>query len=475
PALAIILILLAPAGYSLYAIYQIDAQTNHLKGSDFPATLTAGRMRSLLEEVSALGSMTTGGMNPDLYPKFEQTKADLDAAFQSLVASEPGGASPLHTRLAEAMAAFHDALGRGDEAEIARAKEEARKRMRDLEVHYNDRLRLRISDMAGISSFAAGFTLIALVAGLVVSLIVWVAILLSLGRPLRELVEGTKRVAHGRFEEPIPVLANDELGTLSAAFNRMAASLSELDRMKAEFVASASHELNTPLSCIASFSSLLRSGSRGPLLDEQRATLQQIEDQAIQMKGFVRELLELSRLRAGRVPMDLRSLPTLAFLTTAARGFEGVAERKGIKYSVRIADGLPGRLRIDPSRMSQVVYNLLGNAFKFTEAGGEVTFEAEGDQDWVRVSVSDTGPGIQKEDLPFIFERYFRGRAPDPERKNEGAGLGLAIARGIVEIHGGRIWAENLGGRGSRFIFRIPASGPGRSSHTPINLRVPGS
>ncbi|HET9481995.1 MAG TPA: HAMP domain-containing sensor histidine kinase, partial [Candidatus Polarisedimenticolia bacterium] len=175
---------------------------------------------------------------------------------------------------------------------------------------------------------------------------------------------------------------------------------------------------------------------------------------------FVGQLLDLSRLRAGRVSMKVRSLPAEAFFSSVARGFEGMADRKGIRYQVRLSGDLPQRIQVDPDRMREVVYNLLGNAFKFTERGGEVGFvaEPEADGEWVRVTVSDTGPGIPQEELPFIFEKYYRGADPDEARGNEGAGLGLAISRGIVEKHGGRIWVENRAQRGSRFVFRIPAT-----------------
>ena len=119
---------------------------------------------------------------------------------------------------------------------------------------------------------------------------------------------------------------------------------------------------------------------------------------------------------------------------------------------------MPPRIQVDPDRMREVVYNLLGNAFKFTPTGGTVVFEAVEESGSVRVCVSDTGPGIAQEDLPFIFEKYFKGTEAEGPSRNEGAGLGLAISRGIVEKHGGRIWVESGEGRGSKFIFRIPVA-----------------
>jgi len=228
--------------------------------------------------------------------------------------------------------------------------------------------------------------------------------------------------------------------------------------MKAEFVATASHELKTPLACIKGFASLLRSGSKGPLTPKQEEILAQLEEQTDQLAHFVSQLLDLSRLQAGRVTMNMRSMPTEAFFSSVARGFEGVADRKRVTFDVDVARGLPERIWVDPDRVREVVYNLLGNAFKFTSHEGRVSFRVEPDAEDVRVTVTDSGPGIPQEDLPFIFERYYKGGNGGSER--QGTGLGLAIARGIVENHGGRIWVENREERGARFVFRIPAAAP---------------
>ena len=464
PALAIIVVLLAPAAYSIYSIYKININTQQLREVSFPGTLAAARMRRLLEDMKLYVELAPTSTSPEAWEgwlsQFNEYRLQFDNELNALERTDGGDAGRLQAKLSEAMSRLYASFMKSREApeDLSPALTDAYDALEKLEQHYTGRVQRRIQDVATIGNTAAKITLMALAAGLTVSLIVWGLILISLGRPLKELVAGTERVAQGRFGEPIPVLASDELGTLSDAFNRMAASLNELERMKAEFVATASHELKTPLTCIKGFSSLLRSGSRGPLTEAQRGTLLQIEEQVDQMTAFVTQLLDLSRLRAGRVNMNVRSLPAEAFFGSVARGFEGVADRKGIRFEIRLSRDLPGRVHADPDRMREVVYNLLANAFKFTEPGGDVRFEAEADADWVRVTVSDTGPGIAQEDLPFIFEKYYRGADSNGARGNEGAGLGLAISRGIIEKHGGRIWVENRRAGGSRFVFRIPAS-----------------
>jgi len=464
PALAVILVLLGLSGYSFYSLYRINMQARNLKDSHLPGTVRVRDIRLRLEEAIRQGKLSSVSPDPAFQERFVSAREALDAEVRSLIEHDNEGPGPAHARFKQALAEVYVALEMRTpeaETELAAAESQAYGRLRDLEEYYARKVQRSVEEVAQVGREAARGSLYALVAGSLISVVVWVLILLSLSRPLRNLVDGTERVAQGRFDDPIPVLSADELGTLSDAFNRMAASLSELDRMKAEFVATASHELKTPLACIKGFASLMHSGSRGPLSEEQRSTMHQIEEQVDQMTSFVTQLLDLSRLRAGRLAMNKRSMPAEAFFSSIARGFEGVAERRGIAYEVALAGSLPPRIHVDPDRLREVVYNLLGNAFKFTKSGGKVGIIAEGEAGWVRVAVSDTGPGIAQEDLPFIFEKYYRGADLDGSRQNEGAGLGLAISRGIIERHGGRIWVESNPGQGSRFIFRIPAGAPG--------------
>jgi len=461
PALAIILVLLAPALYSVFSIFEINRHTRDLSRTDFPGRLAAGRMRNLFDDIDLYGTLAANMADPKEYlPKFNELRSRFEAELVGLERQDPNGPTGLHVNLEKAMSRLYAAqLLHGNDPEIlAEAEQQARALLTDLQMHYTERVQNRIDEIARIGNNSAKLILWALVAALVVSSIVWLVILLSLSRPLRELVKGTERIAKGRFDEPIQVRGQDELAMLSEAFNQMASSLNELDRMKAEFVATASHELKTPITCIKGFASLLQSGSRGPLTPEQGAILNQLQEQVDQMTNFVTQLLDLSRLRAGRVTMNMRPLPAAPFFSSVARGFEGVAERKGIRYEISVAEDLPERILADPDRLREVVNNLLGNAFKYTGTSGQVGFRAEAeDPGWLRVTVSDSGPGIPSEELPFIFDRYYRGKdRSNGDREDSGAGLGLAISRGIVENHGGSIWVESRDGSGARFAFRLP-------------------
>ncbi len=464
PALAIIVVLMVPATYSFISISNMKDKARDLNQYGLPSNTLIREMRSLLQEATLHARLAAYNRDqPEFLEKFTSVRPKLDESLDRLIDLNRGGPDPIHERFRESVAELDSVTRSGTLEQVESVAEVAAGRLAVLATLNAESIGKTVEDIRSIGDLAARITLWSLVAALAVSLIVWAAILLSLGRPLRELVEGTERIAKGHFDEPIPVMGADELGTLSDAFNRMAESLGELDRMKAEFVATASHELKTPLTCIKGFAELLRSGAGGQLTSHQRATLMQIDEQVDQMTRFVTQLLDLSRLRAGRAQLKFRLLPAGAFFSSAARGFEGVARKKGIHYVMRIADNLPPRMRADPDRLGEVLYNLLGNAFKFTPSGGEVRFESDADSDWIRVSVADTGPGIAQEDIPFIFERYYKGTETDDSRGSEGVGLGLAISRGIVEKHGGRIWVESREERGSRFVFRIPSSKPDRA------------
>ena len=479
PALAVIVVLLALAAYSTYSISLINRQSLALTDLHLPGTIDTRDMRPLLDDIVRNGRVARVSNPPaEFIEKYAKAGQEFDATLDRLIRREPVGVQPVQARLKDAVASLRDVLDTQDAGDVALIEsriEDAYSRLHDLEEHYARRVERGVTEVAQIGRVAARSTFYALVVGLLVSIIVWVLILLSLSRPLRELVSGTERIAQGHFSDPIPVLSKDELGTLSGAFNRMATSLSELDRMKAEFVATASHELKTPLACIKGFASLLRSGAKGPLTEEQKTTLAQVDEQVDQMTNFVSQLLDLSRLRAGRVAMNFRSLPTEAFFGSVARGFEGVAERRAIHFEVNLAAGLPPRIQVDPDRMREVVYNLLANAFKFTPAGGRVIFEAGEESGSIRVRVSDTGPGIPQQDLPFIFEKYFKGMEGAEPAGNEGAGLGLAISRGIVERHGGRIWVESVEGQGARFVFRVPVTASAGEESTQAQAGAPES
>ena len=169
---------------------------------------------------------------------------------------------------------------------------------------------------------------------------------------------------------------------------------------------------------------------------------------------MAQELVDLSRIESGQVKLELHKISPGDLLQSAADRMKMQAERAGLDLRVEYKDDLPG-LRVDQSRLEQVLVNLIHNAVKFTRPGGQVILLAESSGDEVRFAIKDTGIGIPADDIPRIFERFYR---VDKSRTGSGTGLGLSIARHIVEAHGGKIWAESIEGQGSTFFFTIPRS-----------------
>jgi two-component system phosphate regulon sensor histidine kinase PhoR len=235
--------------------------------------------------------------------------------------------------------------------------------------------------------------------------------------------------------------------------------LHRLETVRQDFVSNISHELRTPLASLKALAETLESGAlRDP--DAAPRFLKRMVTEVDSLAQMAQELLELSAIESGREELQLEAQDPRELLEMAADRMRMQADRAGLALHVGSGHGLP-QVRVDPRRLQQVLVNLIHNAIKFTPPGGEISLAAEAIQDGeaakrgacVRFSVSDTGHGISSEDLPRIFERFYR---TDRARRKGGTGLGLSIARHIVEAHGGKIWAESIEGRGSVFHIDIP-------------------
>jgi two-component system phosphate regulon sensor histidine kinase PhoR len=240
--------------------------------------------------------------------------------------------------------------------------------------------------------------------------------------------------------------------------------LRRLERVRRDFVANIGHELRTPLTSIK----LLVETVRGAMHDDTQVAedfLGQMEAELDRLTQLVRELLELSRIESGQVELHRTIVDAPQLLEEVAGRLRAQAVRAGVKLTVETGDSLPP-IYADGERIEQVLVNLVHNAIKFTNPGGSVTLGAEGDSSdgEVRISVRDTGVGIPPDDLPRIFERFYKvdkARAGSRDRRDGlgsegGTGLGLAIAKHVVQAHGGRIWAESVYGQGSTFCFTLP-------------------
>jgi two-component system phosphate regulon sensor histidine kinase PhoR len=227
--------------------------------------------------------------------------------------------------------------------------------------------------------------------------------------------------------------------------------LRRLETVRSDFIANISHELRTPLAALQALSETLQEGAlEDPVAGKRFLAQMQLEIDTIQQ--IVRELLELSMIESGNVPLSLQPISPGELWSGVVARMQLQADRNNLRLENRCPEDLP-QVKADPPRIQQVMTNLLHNALKFTPPGGSISVTAETREEFVEFSIRDTGVGISAEDLPRIFERFYKA---DRSRSGGGTGLGLAIARHIVEAHGGRIWAESVPSEGSTFSFTIP-------------------
>jgi signal transduction histidine kinase len=265
--------------------------------------------------------------------------------------------------------------------------------------------------------------------------------------PLREMAAVATAMARGEHGRQVAVMSNDEVGELARAFNRMTAEFAETDRLRRDLVANVSHELRTP---IGALQALLENVIEG-VSEADPETLRAMLAQTRRLGRLVTQLLDLSRLEAGEQPFDIRSFPVREVLENAAREARLHAP-EGVVFSIDAPAGL--RAQGDPERIHQVVMNLLENAVRYSPRPGHVALRASRGDRTITLEVEDEGPGIAEDDLERVFERFYRGDGSESD--GGGAGLGLAIARWIVDLHGGTIRAERRGPQGGHIVVTLP-------------------
>ena len=300
---------------------------------------------------------------------------------------------------------------------------------------------------------AAGALVLALLLGFVLS---W-----SLIGPIQRIDDRLAAIASGDFSGHVDVENRDELGALGANVNRMNdelrrlyTELAETSRHKSEFLASMSHELRTPLNAIIGFSQVLREEMFGSVNEKQAEYLDDIISSGNHLLSLINDVLDLSKVEAGQVELEVRPFSLRDALESGVVMVRERATDDGVQVDLAATpdvDVIEG----DERRIKQVIFNLLSNAVKFTPAGGAVDVRAARVNGEVRISVADTGPGIAPGDHARIFEEFQQSEAGLEQR--EGTGLGLPLSKRFVELHGGRIWLESELGKGSTFVFTLPA------------------
>ncbi|CCQ96371.1 putative Sensor histidine kinase [[Clostridium] ultunense Esp] len=285
---------------------------------------------------------------------------------------------------------------------------------------------------------------------LVIAILISLLISVGLTRPLKKLTQATQGFSKGDWSKRVKIKTNDEIGALALSFNRMADRLEQLEKVRKNLIADVAHELRTPLFILrGNLESMLMKGD--PPNEERLALL---HDETVRMAHMVNDLQNISLAEAGKLPLHKEEVNLISLVQKVVQIFSAQLEEKKISIHLDLGEELTS-VSLDPNRIEQVLVNLIGNGIRYTPNDGviEITGRREGER--MIISVRDTGPGIAPDDLPYLFERFYRsdkGRS----RTEGGTGLGLAIAKGYVEAHGGSIQAENHPEGGSIFTIRIP-------------------
>ncbi len=289
--------------------------------------------------------------------------------------------------------------------------------------------------------------------GVAVASVLSLIIARSVARPLQQVAKAAEAVAEGRLDHRVPVRGPGEVRTLAEAFNQMAEQVGVAQQAQRDFLANVTHDLRTPLTSIQGFSQAIMEGVTSDPAAAQRAA-QVIHDEAGRLNRMVQELLDLARIEAGRLNMMRHTVRLGEILHAVGERLSPRAAEKGLRLVVE-APPLP-LIAGDGDRLVQVYTNLIDNAIKHTPEGGQITLRAGLRDNGVLVQVCDTGEGIPAADLPHVFDRFYQVDKSRQRDKRDGAGLGLTIAKGIIDAHGGRLWAESQEGVGATFSTWLP-------------------
>jgi signal transduction histidine kinase len=482
--IGITLILIGPAIYGLFALRELHQVAYNLSTRDAVGALVLGRLQTAFREVDNaqriyLALATQPDDRSSAAERVMDASATVEAELERLATAgyqaATRDAQRIWRELEAAITEEQRLVQAGQIAQADRHREEVvdpafllmDRSLDPIGEAINRESEVQVQQAQTIAARAATTTLLALSLALLTALLIGAWTGQYLLRPVTELRRGMARVAEGEFDETLAIDPNrpDEIGDLVRSFDVMAHDLAALDRMKAEFVSVASHELKTPLSVIRGYVSLLRDDVYGEVTAEQKKILVAVGDQTDRLGRLIQQLLDISRFEAGSGRLDLGPIQLPAFLQELQVSFEALAVQNEIDFDCVLEEDLPETIEGDADRLNEVVGNLLSNAFKFTPRGGQITLRAGpavGQEESVRIAVEDTGVGIPPDQLSRVFEKFYQVEN-ESHPKSLGSGLGLAIAKEIVEAHGGTIGAESSPGERTTFEVFLPlrASSPG--------------
>jgi signal transduction histidine kinase len=460
-------LLVVPAVFAALGLSDLGQLAVQERARHAQAAFAVGRVEAGLALLDLSVRGYVGGLDP---ARRSEAFNALDSLATEVTRIENAGyveaAPPLRDALAEVadQVASLDSLMHAGEVEVATdqvitqfvaAVDSTRVRLRGLAAGINVRAQNDFERARGIGAAALQTTLVSVMVTIVLAMLLSAWTTQALTQPLRRLRTALARVTEGDFDVPpdLPYERRDEIGELSVSFGIMSRRLAELDRLRAEFLGVASHELKTPINVIRGYTELIEEELAGEITPHQREIMQRIGEQTRVLTRQVSRLMDISRLETGSYLIELERVALRDLIMGVDRAFEIVALEKGVTLLAEVSADAPEELVVDVDLIrDEVLSNLVSNALKFTPQGGHVWVRARGEEGGVVIEVSDTGPGIPAEHRPHIFEKYYQVE----RSRSLGAGLGLAIAKEMVDAHGGRIELEDRDGPGSTFRVHLP-------------------
>jgi signal transduction histidine kinase len=465
----IALLMSAPALWGITQHNRLRELVGVTRNRHASASLALGRLQARLAELDRLERAYIVTKDPALQPQVDAALtnarvhlANLGSAGYSDAATRVG--LPLDSIMAETrrvVALMAD--GRAEEATalFERVKPlfaQADSALGTVAREIDERSAADLRRAGQISEAATATTLLALGGALLFTVLLGGWLTRTVFTPTSRLGHALRRVADGEHTVPpdLPYDRPDEIGDLARSFRWMTERLQELDRMKAEFVSITTHELKTPINVISGYAELMEERVLGELTEKQEGAVASIREQTRSLAQLVNELLDVSRLEAGGLTLDMNPVATHDLIASVQRAFDVLCRQKNLHFIVETAEDVPGTIPGDAARLrDQVLGNLLSNAVKFTPEDGEIRMRASRAQNGdLMVEVSDTGPGIPPDQRSHIFDKYYQiGEAA----RSAGAGLGLAIAHDVVKAHGGSIEVDSRVGAGTTFRLLLPS------------------
>jgi two-component system sensor histidine kinase GlrK len=463
--LAILLIMGGVNGYTIFKLYGLNDETSSIFNSDgrlldIKKNLTDSILSQLEYEKKYIITKDTVFYNQFLTANktFDRYFTEALSLSSTLPKNDPLKQVKIYYDQYQSIVREEFDSLRADGPRLTTQREEDKEKiiknlleeLKALEASYRQDMYTRMNSIRNDAAYAALMLIIAFF------LVIGTVFLStrSITKPLRALVEKTKEISEGDFEGDLNISSPPEVLGLAKAVNVMCEKLKKVDTMKSDFFSAMSHELRTPLTSIKQGIALLQQGFEGEMTDKQKKLLTILSQETHRLIEMVNSLLDLSKMEAGMMAYHFHMEKLSPLIQRVIMEMTPLMEAKKINPRIVISKEIPP-LNLDRERILQALRNLIGNAVKYTPEGGQVVISAFCRDHEVECVFKDTGPGIPKENLKEIFEKFHQLPVKTSEWA-KGTGLGLAFVKRIIIAHGGKVWAESAPGQGSTFTFVLP-------------------